>query len=814
MWGGTGREDLGGAGGGAAGGALAGLVGELVGALAGGGRPAPGVAKGLRTLAGASPEAARVAAGVLAELCLSQKCAQRRGRGAPPAARRGLLAAGDALLGPGSTPTLALAGLDAGLVALLWHAHLGGGAVGIEQEVKFLSEFRDSARGWRQSLGDLHNGAQGDVEKGADRYEKALSELEDVMASAEAALLELGQRLVGGVFPAGAASPAAPTFDAEEEAAHFQAALRDEVSELYAAVKILEAELGPGSGHSALGGVTSEAAGAAIKCQAAYPTVRGIIRECHSRVGRPSVKESVSPNLLSELMALKDRIGFVLHAFGRAKGGVWAMPPSPAPARGPGTPETASPNRQRVAQAASEIEAFLSEADLPPPPPEGLQIDSQLLLDYKRVLEGLQRDRGALREKVRGLQRAFECSLSELKEDLVASLSEADMVRGRWMNEINERKRLHESLQVLKGNVRVRCRIRPLKASEDDPVVFLAGSYFGDRENVLVTEAPSAAHGVGGYRGKHLGAGRRGSGGEQSFRFDTVFGPEATNAEVYGDVSELVVSALEGYNVCVFAYGQTGSGKTHSIIGSGEDPGIVVRAVSDLFQAAIERRECGLVYDFGLSVKEIYQDKVYDLLNDDLVQLDVKMDPESGMPSAPGEVIVDVETSRETIDLISRGARLRSTAKTIMNACSSRSHLLTTVLIRCLDPKTGRETRSKLHICDLAGSERISRSGASGTRKEEAIKINVSLLALSEVMSALGSNKGHVPYRRSKLTFLLQDSLSGSAKTVMLVNLSPSSTCREETLCSLNFAQRVARVELGRATQQVALPGSRRSRAP
>ena len=203
-------------------------------------------------------------------------------------------------------------------------------------------------------------------------------------------------------------------------------------------------------------------------------------------------------------------------------------------------------------------------------------------------------------------------------------------------------------------------------------------------------------------------------------------------------------------------------------------------------------------------MKEIYQDRVFDLLSEDVPQLDVKLDPQSGMPCAPGEVIAEVRSAQEMTDLLLRAARLRSTARTIMNACSSRSHLLTTVLIRCSDTKTGRETLSKLHMVDLAGSERISKSGAAGARKEEAIKINVSLLALSEVMSALGSSKGHVPYRRSKLTFLLQDSLSGSAKTVMLVNVSPSTCCREETLCSLNFAQRVARVELGRATQQVA----------
>ena len=195
-----------------------------------------------------------------------------------------------------------------------------------------------------------------------------------------------------------------------------------------------------------------------------------------------------------------------------------------------------------------------------------------------------------LRREVEELQRAFHETLAGLEGELFATLREANQIRGRWLEEIEERKRLHESLQILKGNVRVRCRIRPLEASEEGPVVYLAGSYFGDRENVLVAREATLPIGAPGYRGKHLGAGRQGSRGEQSFRFDNVFGPEATNAEVYGDVAELVVSALEGYNVCIFAYGQTGSGKTHSIIGPAGDPGIVVRATSDLFRAAGERR--------------------------------------------------------------------------------------------------------------------------------------------------------------------------------------------------------------------------------
>ena len=756
-----------------------------------------------------------MAAGVLAERCLAETCSRRRGRGAGPRARAGLLAAGDALLGPGASPALVLAALDAGLLSQLWDAvaapllvDRGGESAG--EAAQLLAEARDSALGWQRTLdGHLRDGSGGGSgsggggldEREARRVEVALGEVEDMLVKAEAALR--GRPAGGGA--AAAPHPAPPRTHAEE-AALFQAALREELSGLHAAVAILEVEAGAGPGGAAASRspVTSEAAAdAAIRCQAAYPTVRGVIRERLSDVGRSSIKEAVSPQLLSELVALQDRLGGALRAFGRVHGGVWAEPPPPAEAcGGDASRPRPAPGCERVARASSEIGAFLSVADLPAPAAPS-SLDGKLLLRHRRDLEVLKSEGSELRREVEELQRAFHETLAGLEGELFATLREANQIRGRWLEEIEERKRLHESLQILKGNVRVRCRIRPLEASEEGPVVYLAGSYFGDRENVLVTREATLPIGAPGYRGKHLGAGRQGSRGEQSFRFDNVFGPEATNAEVYGDVAELVVSALEGYNVCIFAYGQTGSGKTHSIIGPAGDPGIVVRATSDLFRAAGERREHGFEYELSVSVKEIYQDKVFDLLSEDVPQLDVKLDPESGMPCAPGEVIAEVRSAQETIDMLLRAARRRSTAQTIMNACSSRSHLLTTVLIRCTDPKTGRETLSKLHMVDLAGSERISKSGAAGARKEEAIKINVSLLALSEVMSALGSKKGHVPYRRSKLTFLLQDSLSGSAKTVMLVNLSPSASCREETLCSLNFAQRVARVELGRATQQV-----------
>lgn len=637
-------------------------------------------------------------------------------------------------------------------------------------------------------------------ERAAGRMEAALEEIEDMLVKAEATLRG---RPAGG--EAATVSHPAAARSYAEEAALFQAALREELSGLHAAVAILEAEAGLSGATASQAPVTSEAAAdAAIRCQAAYPTVRGVIRERLSDVGRLSIKEAVSPELLSELVALQDRLGGALRAFGHVHGGVWADPPPPVEAcAGDVLFPPHTPGCERVARVTSEIGAFLSAADLPAPTAPS-RIDRKLLSSHRRAVEVLKSESSELRREMQELQRTFHETLAGLEDDLVASLSEADQIRGRWLKEIEERKRLHENLQILKGNVRVRCRIRPLEASEKGPAVYLAGSYFGDRENVLVTREATLATGAPGYRGKHLGAGRGGPRGEQSFRFDNVFGPEATNAEVYGDVAELVVSALEGYNVCIFAYGQTGSGKTHSVIGTAGDPGIVVRAASDLFRAVREHREHGLDYEISLSVKEIYQDRVFDLLSEDVPQLDVKLDPQSGMPCAPGEVIAEVRSAQEMTDLLLRAARLRSTARTIMNACSSRSHLLTTVLIRCSDPKTGRETLSKLHMVDLAGSERISKSGAAGARKEEAIKINVSLLALSEVMSALGSSKGHVPYRRSKLTFLLQDSLSGSAKTVMLVNVSPSACCREETLCSLNFAQRVARVELGRATQQVA----------
>jgi kinesin family member C2/C3 len=251
-----------------------------------------------------------------------------------------------------------------------------------------------------------------------------------------------------------------------------------------------------------------------------------------------------------------------------------------------------------------------------------------------------------------------------------------------------------------------------------------------------------------------------------------VFTPESTQEEVYEETRPLVSSALDGYNVSVFAYGQTGSGKTHTM-------GMMnSRALEDLFKIADEKRMIAR-YDFKLSAIEIYNEQVRDLLEPNDAsgkqkKLDVKTDAATGASTVP-DMLHSPCTSINDVDrLMDLATKNRTSASTSMNQHSSRSHLILTVHITRIDLVNGGTLFGKLHLIDLAGSERLSRTGAEGDRLTEAKNINKSLSALGNCISALVTKSKHVPYRDSKLTFLLQDSLGMDSKTLMFVCASPA----------------------------------------
>ncbi|CAN0006533.1 unnamed protein product, partial [Discosporangium mesarthrocarpum] len=257
--------------------------------------------------------------------------------------------------------------------------------------------------------------------------------------------------------------------------------------------------------------------------------------------------------------------------------------------------------------------------------------------------------------------------------------------------------------------------------------------------------------------------------------------------------------------VCLFSYGQTGSGKTHTMTGSGTGDmrGIIPRSVEQILGKVSELQSNQWRYDVELSFLEIYNEEVRDLLagsgcgvsNAQLPKLTVRQCASGGV-EVVGLTKVSIDTGdrekglSEVDDFIALAQRARSVASTAMNSQSSRSHSIFTLWLKGTDAATGTVLKGVLNLVDLAGSERLdrSRAGEDSQRLKETQSINKSLSCLADVFTALGSKAAHVPYRNSKLTYLLQDCLSGDGKALMFVNLSPTTASTSESICSVRFA--------------------------
>ncbi|TYI19183.1 hypothetical protein ES332_A07G147000v1 [Gossypium tomentosum] len=346
---------------------------------------------------------------------------------------------------------------------------------------------------------------------------------------------------------------------------------------------------------------------------------------------------------------------------------------------------------------------------------------------------------------------------------------------------LEENRKLYNQVQDLKGSIRVYCRVRP----------FLSGSSYLStvdhiEEGNIIINTPSK-----------YGKGRK------SFSFNKVFAQSATQAEVFSDMQPLIRSVLDGYNVCIFAYGQTGSGKTYTMTGpkdlTEKSQGVNYRALGDLFLLAEQRKDT-FCYDVAVQMIEIYNEQVRDLLVTDgsNKRLEIRNSSQTGL-NVPDANLMPVSSTSDVIDLMNLGQRNRAVGATALNDRSSRSHSCLTVHVQGRDLTSGTTLRGCMHLVDLAGSERVDKSEVTGDRLKEAQHINKSLSALGDVIASLAQKNPHVPYRNSKLTQLLQDSLGGQAKTLMFVHISPEPDALGETISTLKFAERVATVELGAA---------------
>jgi len=369
----------------------------------------------------------------------------------------------------------------------------------------------------------------------------------------------------------------------------------------------------------------------------------------------------------------------------------------------------------------------------------------------------------------------------------------------------------------LQGNIQVFCRIRPTSIKE-----------IQDGTNNVVESLSETELGCFDSRTNKW----------KSFAFDRVWGPDQGQQNIFQDVEPIALSVVDGFNACIFAYGQTGSGKTYTMEGVAENNqrGISFRTIqkvfhllslkqqqektnSILFKSQEEREEepANFVYNVEIGMLEIYNDECYDLLGaggstlaekkkeaqkaGGKASLEIRRNKE-GRIEVPNLTKEPVDNIEDVFELLKKGNKNRAVASTSLNQTSSRSHMVLWVdVISGFEGQDGN--RGTLFLVDLAGSERVKKSEVEGDHMKEAGHINKSLSALGNVMEALDRKASHIPYRDSKLTYLLQDSLGGNSRTMMIVAVTPVDIAYDESIHALQFATRVRRINIGAAQRNV-----------
>nr|AMS24246.1 kinesin 14-Ic protein [Marsilea vestita] len=404
--------------------------------------------------------------------------------------------------------------------------------------------------------------------------------------------------------------------------------------------------------------------------------------------------------------------------------------------------------------------------------------------------------------------QTLELSLEMHKKsdtDHIVKISELQLKLAEAERRLNEgeliRRKLHNTIQELKGNIRVFCRVRPLLGDEDP-------------EHVPAVQYPQYGDLVG--RGVEL---VQTEGQKYTFSFDKVFGPDMKQENVFEEISQLVQSALDGYKVCIFAYGQTGSGKTYTMLGQPDNEshkGLIPRSLEQIFKSSQILQGQGWTFKMQASMLEIYNETIRDLLSTSKSEPPQKPD---STPTAAKQyaikhdtlgthvsdlTLVEVTSWKEVSTLLHQAAQSRTVGRTAMNEQSSRSHCVFTLRIVGTNENTDQQVNGVLNLVDLAGSERLSKSQVTGDRLKETQAINKSLSSLGDVILSIANKEQHVPYRNSKLTYLLQPCLGGDSKTLMFVNIAPDSKSLHESLCSLRFAAKVNSCEIGVPKRQAA----------
>ncbi|KAM7416207.1 hypothetical protein PAMA_018331 [Pampus argenteus] len=368
-----------------------------------------------------------------------------------------------------------------------------------------------------------------------------------------------------------------------------------------------------------------------------------------------------------------------------------------------------------------------------------------------------------------------------LQDQLKQVKEEKKKIVENYTSERTMRKKYYNMVEDMKGKIRVFCRIRPVSRTETAQ----SGAIVVDKidDYSVCVETPR---------------------GLREFQFDQVFSAEASQELLFHDTNRLIQSAIDGYNVCIFAYGQTGSGKTFTMVGDKDqkNPGIMPRSFNAIFDI-IQENSAKFSFKVSAYMLELYNDTLQDLFvslageshaqpqtHGQARRVEIKRN-RKGVVFAQGAETKEASSAQELYALFQQACANRHISATKMNVESSRSHLIVGIMVESRNLTNGSLSTGKLSLVDLAGSERAAKTGAKDHQLKEANSINKSLSALGDVISALSAELPHVPYRNSKLTQVMQDSLGGNAKTLMIVNISPSECNLDETLTSLVYATRV-----------------------
>ncbi|CAA7025657.1 unnamed protein product [Microthlaspi erraticum] len=419
----------------------------------------------------------------------------------------------------------------------------------------------------------------------------------------------------------------------------------------------------------------------------------------------------------------------------------------------------------------------------------GPSVVSELSSDHAEAVFLQQKELEEVKSNFMEAKFQVEQMQSEWQEEIqriVHHVKSMEVTSSSYHKVLEENRTLYNEVQDLKGTIRVYCRVRPFLQEQKDTQSTV--DYIGENGDIMIVNPF-----------------KKEKEARKIFTFNKVFAQNVSQEQIYVDTQPVIRSVLDGFNVCIFAYGQTGSGKTYTM--SGPDLmtettwGVNYRALRDLFHLSNARKHV-VAYEIGVQMIEIYNEQLhilFDVFLDYLLTLDIRNNSQLNGLNVPDASLVPVSSTRDVLDWMRIGQKNRAVGATALNERSSRSHSVLTVHVQGKELVSGSILRGCLHLVDLAGSERVEKSEAVGERLKEAQHINKSLSALGDVISALAQKSSHVPYRNSKLTQVLQDSLGGQAKTLMFVHINPEVNAVGETISTLKFAQRVASIELGAA---------------